>query len=63
MPTRSQVWTWIAAFGLLVPSVGASQDQTEREVVELIVRDGPQARAIRCTIVAQKKRPGGALRA
>ena len=47
MPTRSQVWTWIAAFGLLVPSVGASQDRTEREVVELIVRDGPQARAIR----------------
>jgi cobalt-zinc-cadmium efflux system outer membrane protein len=47
MPTRSQVCTWIAAVGLLVPSVVAGQDRTEREVVELIVRDGPRARAIR----------------
>jgi outer membrane protein, heavy metal efflux system len=47
MPTRAQVCTWIAAAGLLVPSVAAGQDRTEREVVELIVRDGPQARAIR----------------
>jgi cobalt-zinc-cadmium efflux system outer membrane protein len=47
MPTRAQVCTWIAAVGLLVPSVVAGQDRTEREVVELIVRDGPQARAIR----------------
>ena len=47
MPTRSQVCTWIAAVGLLVPSAVASQDRTEREVVELIVRDGPRARAIR----------------
>jgi cobalt-zinc-cadmium efflux system outer membrane protein len=47
MPTRAQVCTWIAAVALLVPSVVAGQDRTEREVVELIVRDGPQARAIR----------------
>ena len=47
MPTRAQVWTWIAAAGLLAPSVAAGQDRTEREVVELIMRDGPQARAIR----------------
>ena len=47
MPTRAQVCTWIAAVGLLVPSVAAGQARTEREVVELIVRDGPQARAIR----------------
>ena len=47
MPTRSQVCTRIAAVGLLVPSVVAGQDRTEREVVELIVRDGPRARAIR----------------
>jgi outer membrane protein, heavy metal efflux system len=47
MPTRAQVCTWIAAVGLLAPSVAAGQDRTEREVVELIVRDGPQARAIR----------------
>ena len=47
MPIRSQVCTWIAAVGLLVPSVTSGQDRTEREVVELIVRDGPRARAIR----------------
>jgi cobalt-zinc-cadmium efflux system outer membrane protein len=47
MPTRAQVCTWIAAVGLLAPSVAAGQDRTEREIVELIVRDGPQARAIR----------------
>ena len=47
MPIRAQVWTWIAGFGLVVPSLVIAQDRTEREVVELIVRDGPQARAIR----------------
>jgi multidrug efflux system outer membrane protein len=47
MPTRSQVCTWIAVVGLLVPSVVAGQARTEREVVDLIVREGPQARAIR----------------
>ena len=48
MPTRFQVSTWIAGFGLVVvPSLAPAQDRTEREVVELIVRDGPQARAIR----------------
>jgi outer membrane protein, heavy metal efflux system len=47
MSTRSQVCTWIAAVGLALPSLAASQDRTEREVMELIVRDGPQARAIR----------------
>jgi outer membrane protein, heavy metal efflux system len=47
MPTRAQVCTWIAAAGLLAPSAAAGQDRTEREVVEMIVRDGPQARAIR----------------
>jgi outer membrane protein, heavy metal efflux system len=47
MPTGSQVCTWIAGFGLVVPSLAIAQDRTERDVVELIVRDGPQARAIR----------------
>ena len=47
MSTRSQVCAWIAGFGLVVPPLGIAQDRTEREVVELIVRDGPQARAIR----------------
>jgi cobalt-zinc-cadmium efflux system outer membrane protein len=48
MPTRSQVCTWIAGFGLVVtPSLALAQERTEREVMELIVRDGPRARAIR----------------
>lgn len=47
MPTRAQVCTWIAVVSLLAPSAATGQDRTEREVVELIVRDGPQARAIR----------------
>ena len=47
MPTRAQVCAWIAGFGLVVPSLAVAQDRTEREVVDLIVRDGPQAQAIR----------------
>ena len=47
MPTRAQVCAWIAGVGLVAPSWLLAQDRTEREVVELIVRDGPQARAIR----------------
>jgi outer membrane protein TolC len=47
MPTRPQVCAWIAGFGLVVPPLALAQDRTEREVVELIVRDGPQARALR----------------
>ena len=47
MPTRAQVCAWIAGFGLVVPSLAVAQDRTERELVELIVRDGPQAAAIR----------------
>ena len=47
MPTRAQVCTWIAAVGLLAPAVAAAQGRTEREIVDTIVRDGPQARAIR----------------
>jgi cobalt-zinc-cadmium efflux system outer membrane protein len=47
MPTRGQVCTWIAGLSLVVPTLVAAQDQTERDVVELIVREGPRARAIR----------------
>jgi cobalt-zinc-cadmium efflux system outer membrane protein len=47
MPTRAQVCAWIAGFGLVAPSLAMAQDRTEREVVELITRDGPGARAIR----------------
>jgi outer membrane protein, heavy metal efflux system len=47
MRTRAQVCAWIAGCGLVVPSLAVAQDRTEREIVEFIVRDGPQARAIR----------------
>ena len=47
MPTRAQVCAWIAWCGLVVPSLAFAQERTEREVVDLIVRDGPQAQAIR----------------
>ena len=47
MPIRAQVCTWIAAIVLLAPPMAAGQGRTEREVVELILHDGPQARAIR----------------
>ncbi len=47
MPTRAQVCAWIAGCSLAVPSLAFAQDRTERDVVDLIVRDGPQARAIR----------------
>ena len=50
MPTRAQVCTWIATVSLLAPSVAAGQGRTERDIVELIVRDGPQARAIRAEL-------------
>jgi cobalt-zinc-cadmium efflux system outer membrane protein len=50
MPTRAQVCSWIAGCGLIVPSFAMAQDRTERDVVELIVRDGPQAQAIRAAI-------------
>lgn len=47
MPTRAQVCAWIAGWGLVVPSLAFAQDLAERDVVDLIVRDGPQAQAIR----------------
>jgi outer membrane protein, heavy metal efflux system len=47
MPTRAQALAWIAVLGLVVPCAAAGQDRTERDLVDLVVRDGPQARAIR----------------
>ena len=50
MPTRAQVCAWIAGVALAVPATAPAQDRTERDVVELIVRDGPQARALRAGV-------------
>src|SRR5918995_327206 len=47
MPTRGRVCTWIAALGVAASHSVLAQERTGREIVELIVRDGPQARAIR----------------
>ena len=47
MTTRVRVCAWIAGCGLVVPSLAVAQDRTERDIVDVIVRDGPQARAIR----------------
>ncbi len=47
MPTRTQVCAWMAGLVLVVPTLAAGQDRTERDLVDLIVRDGPQANAIR----------------
>lgn len=47
MTTRARVSAWIAVFGLALPTVAAAQARTDREVVDLIVRDGPIARAVR----------------
>ncbi len=46
MSMRAQVGAWTLAMGLIALPV-AAQDHTEQELVEMIVRDGPQARAIR----------------
>jgi cobalt-zinc-cadmium efflux system outer membrane protein len=55
MRTRSRVLAWIVAFGLLTPAVAAAQERTERDVVDLIVLEGPQAAAIRAqTDVTQR---------
>lgn len=47
MPSRTRVCAWMVGWGLVVPSLAVAQDRTEREVVDLIVREGPQAQAIR----------------
>jgi cobalt-zinc-cadmium efflux system outer membrane protein len=47
MPNRAQVCAWIAGLGLVVPSLALAQDRSEREVVDLIVRESPRARALR----------------
>jgi cobalt-zinc-cadmium efflux system outer membrane protein len=50
MRIRFQVCAWIAGLVSLAPVSGAAQDRTERDVVEMIVRDGPHARAIRAAV-------------
>ncbi|MPY91215.1 MAG: hypothetical protein GEU99_25305 [Luteitalea sp.] len=46
MPSRARVCVWLAG-GLLASAPALAQDRTEQELVDLIVREGPRARAIR----------------
>jgi cobalt-zinc-cadmium efflux system outer membrane protein len=55
MSTRAAVCAGIVGVGLLVQSLAMAQDRTEREVVELIVSDGPRARAIRAGIEVTRR--------
>ncbi|HEU4891614.1 MAG TPA: TolC family protein [Vicinamibacterales bacterium] len=55
MSTRGQVCAWIAVVCVLVPSVTTAQDRTERDLIELIVRDGPQARALRADVEVRRR--------
>lgn len=54
MPTRSQVCAWVAVCGV-VPSLALAQDRSDREVVELIVREGPQAAVINAGVEAVRR--------
>ena len=47
MSIRAQGCTWIAAYGVIAPMLAVAQERTDRELLELIVRAGPQAQAIR----------------
>lgn len=47
MSIRAQVCAWTVGFVLSAPGLGMAQDRSAREIVELVVREGPQARVIR----------------
>jgi cobalt-zinc-cadmium efflux system outer membrane protein len=47
MSSRTPLRGLMVAFVLVTPSVVAAQERTARDVIDLIVRDGPQANAIR----------------
>lgn len=55
MSIRIQAYVWIAATCLVVPARAGAQQRTEREVVELIVRDGPRAEAIRAAVEVKRQ--------
>jgi cobalt-zinc-cadmium efflux system outer membrane protein len=47
MLTDTRVCVGLAALVLMLPAIGRAQDRTDTEIVELILRDGPAAAAIR----------------
>jgi outer membrane protein TolC len=50
MPTRAPWCAWIAACAVVVPASARAQERSAREIVDAIVRDGPQAAAIRAAV-------------
>jgi hypothetical protein len=50
MQARVSVCVWSSAAILSLPSTVAAQDRPARELVDLVVRDGPQAAAIRAAV-------------
>lgn len=55
MSIRVQAYVWIALVGCLAPTSASGQQRTERELVELIVRDGPRAQAIRADVEVKRR--------
>ena len=54
MPTLKRVGAGLICM-LLVPAAGAAQELTESQLVELILRDGTQARAIRAAVEVTRR--------
>jgi outer membrane protein TolC len=50
MPTATPWCAWIAACVVVVPAVARAQDRSGQEIVDAVVRDGPQAAAIRAEL-------------
>lgn len=54
MPTRRRVRAWLA-WALMIPAAAGAQDLTDRELVDLILREGGQARAIRASVEVTRR--------
>ncbi|MEO5818910.1 MAG: TolC family protein [Vicinamibacteraceae bacterium] len=55
MPTRAPLGAWIAACAFSLPSIVTAQTPRPDDVVELIVREGPRAVAIRAELEVVKR--------
>ena len=56
MPSRAPLWAGVVACALSVPSLAAAQDARVQDLVDLIVREGPRAAAIRADVeIAQRE--------
>lgn len=55
MSIRAQVCAWTVAFVVSAPAWVLAQDRSARDVVEQIIREGPQARAIREEVEVRRR--------